>query len=995
MTGRRRFARSLMLMVCGLLFASPLAFAQATGTLNGRVLDQAEAVLPGASVTATNNNTGIVRATVANAEGVYSLPGLEPGAYTVKAELSGFSAATFERVSLAVNATLTLDFKLGLAGVAENVTVSGAAPLIEVTQSKVNLVIRTKEVAELPLLTRNVNTLLGLLPGSKVVAPSHPYKRESGSVSAGGSAGRTSLQTIDGADNRDNVVGGAAVNITVEGIEQFQVASHQFAAADGRASGSAITILTKSGTNELRGSGFFYGRDDALQAKDYFAAHDNRPKPPFNRQQYGGSVGGPIRQNRAFFFGAVEGIQEKTSTAVPDSLYNEMQLLAPFGAQPVHAILQPFWDARYLAKATVTLTPSHSLVWRYAGEMTHRQQPSATQNSDVSVPGLETHKFNDVVGQHSWIIGSGTLNQLTGHLSQFVDYLGPMLNGGQPVLSQLPATIQVPITNNLIFPSVRIGQPVTPGSSWSGQTMGQVRDDLSLQRGSHALKMGVDYSWFPKLGGECCNAGGSFTFFDDPSVIVSNSNGRYPQGFQTPGIVRQWADTAHTVYSNYNIAGAKQFKAYFQDDWRLRPRFTLNFGIRYDLDLGLYDQANNAQNLTYRVLQAIGHPYGRGLPETPTRDFGPRVGFAYDLRGDGRRVVRGGYGLYIDQICQTGNFPISAQNHPSSVVTSTSTNTGIGIGELGTYRFGIDAPPPQPPASNGLPPGARSNGNWFDPDVRNGRNHHFHVGYSHELSSQSVLSVDYTHVQGLNDAKTVQANPLVNGVRVLAPAMAAVLGDANLLGSINIFATIGRTRYDELAVQFEHRLPRAIFRASYTLSGAYAYGGSIVGSQAPCCQAQDQFNLFAPGEWGPTVSDERHRIVATGIFLLPGGIQLAPIFQAATARPYTLTAGVDLNADGTNNDRYVDPVSGAQVAVNSQRGDPFVLLDLRATKVINLASDRRRLSVFAEVFNLLNTANFGQSYNGNSRSVAFRQPVGFIPGGGYPFQVQLGARLEF
>ena len=151
---------------------------------------------------------------------------------------------------------------------------------------------------------------------------------------------------------------------------------------------------------------------------------------------------------------------------------------------------------------------------------------------------------------------------------------------------------------------------------------------------------------------------------------------------------------------------------------------------------------------------------------------------------------------------------------------------------------------------------------------------------------------------------------------------------------------------------------------------------------------------MADGEWGPTGTDERHRVVAMGVFELPYGIQLSPVFQAASARPYTLTAGADLNADGTNNDRYIDPATGKQVSVNSARGDNTLLLDLRTTKFFGLGG-ARRIGVFAELFNIFNTANFGGNFTGNARSTNFRQPGGFIPGIGYPRQVQLGARFLF
>jgi len=183
-------------------------------------------------------------------------------------------------------------------------------------------------------------------------------------------------------------------------------------------------------------------------------------------------------------------------------------------------------------------------------------------------------------------------------------------------------------------------------------------------------------------------------------------------------------------------------------------------------------------------------------------------------------------------------------------------------------------------------------------------------------------------------------------------------------------------------------------QAHYTLASAYAYGGSWAargGSALP----QDSFDPLAEGEWGPTGQDERHRLVATGVFELPYGIQLSPVFQVASARPYNLTAGSDLNADGTNNDRWVDPATGEQVSINAARGDVTVVLDLRGTKFFALGSDRR-IAVFAEVFNAFNNVNFGGSYTGNGRSVLFREPSGgFIPGIGYPRQLQLGARFLF
>ena len=241
--------------------------------------------------------------------------------------------------------------------------------------------------------------------------------------------------------------------------------------------------------------------------------------------------------------------------------------------------------------------------------------------------------------------------------------------------------------------------------------------------------------------------------------------------------------------------------------------------------------------------------------------------------------------------------------------------------------------------------------------------------------------------------RQVNLNPIVNGTRVLAPDFQRVLGAANYLSSVYLRAGINKSRYDALTFRFQRRLPRATVQAHYTLAGAYSYGGST-GNRSGAGLAQDQSNLFADSEWGPNGPDERHRFVATGVFELPWAIQLSPVVQLASARPYNLTAGTDLNGDGTNNDRWVDPATGQQVSINAARGDNTFVFDMRATKFISLGADRR-LGFFAEFFNLFNTANFGGQYNGNGRAVNFRQPTGFIPGIGYPRQVQLGVRYQF
>jgi hypothetical protein len=742
-----------------LITAGPAA-AQTTSTFNGRVLDQDEGVLPGVTVTATNANTGVARTTVTNAEGVYSMPGLEPGVYDVRTELAGFAGAVRERVTLAINATITLDFRLALAGVEETLTVTGQAPLIETTQSKFANTIETTELENLPMITRSINGMLALLPGATPMTPTDSTKRNVGSVSYGGNSGTSMSVSVDGADNRDNRQGATLMQFTLESLEQFQLASSQFTAADGKTGGVAVSMVTKSGTNVFHGSGFLYARDKALTARDYFTARDNRDEVPFNRQQWGGSLGGPILRNRMFFFGAFEFVNQDTSVPVPDRQFNELELLVNatragqipaglvnpnhprFGETPTHLTM-------YSLKTNVQLNNNHSLMVRYAGSAdTQWNGDFTTPSNDVREPLDTFQHFWSGVAQHGWVLGNRGLNQFTVHVNH-----NDRLVDAHSVITGEHYSRDFPRVNifppRLSFPSVNTGAGGSAGSVTDYNTA-QVRDDLSLLSGNHSLRFGLNYQYMFNIG--VLNGNEHFatmTFFDDPSVIVSNSNGRYPQGFQTPGIVSRWQQANGGAFNGAGFwapsaRDMSQFSAWFQDDWRASSRLTFNLGLRYDIDMNYVDEAHNGNNATRLVLDAIGNPYA-AEPPTQYKDVSPRVGFAYDLGGDGRRVVRGGYGLYFDSHLSHVITDIMSQNYRPLNALAVLTNTAIGRGELANYRFGIDPFPAQPTEGNSLP--INSAGQWLAPDLVNPRVHHMHLGYAHALGATTMASAeDRKHV---------------------------------------------------------------------------------------------------------------------------------------------------------------------------------------------------------------------------------------------------------
>jgi len=994
-------------IVAALLLATTApAFGQATSTFNGRVLDQGDAVLPGVTITATNVSTGVSRSTVTNAEGSYLMPGLDPGVYEVKTELAGFAASARQNVRLGINATLTIDFKLALAGVNETLTVTGEAPLIEATQSKVANTIQTTELQNLPMLTRTISGMLELLPGAAPVGELHRSKQNVGTVSFGGSSGGNVTPSVDGADNRDNHYSGPLMSFTTESLEQFQLASSQFTAADGRTSGAAVSLMTKSGTNLLHGTVFGYERDRKMTAKDYFTKQANGEKSPFSRQQFGGSLGGPIVKNKMFFFGAIEQMLEQKGTFVPEIQYNELEnlvLATRRGQIPAGIVYEkhprigetPGRLRMYSVKSNLQLNNAQSAMVRYAGQQEGRDAVTWNTNNDNGQPDNFTINAFSVVGQHSLVLGNTGLNQITAQVNRMI-YLADVVSNvtGEHYTRDFPRiNIFAP---RITFPSVNTGAGGDAGTK-SDRMVYQLRDDMSLLQGNHAMKFGANFNYLWHLG--ILNGNEHYAtvaFFDDPSTILNNTNGRYPQGFQTPGIVQRWQQANGGALNGQGswqdtISNAQQIGTWFQDDWRATPRLTLNLGVRYDVDLNLMVQNKFAANATRQALEAIGSPLG-GYPKTPKKDISPRVGFAWDLSGNGSRVIRGGYGLYLDQYnTAAGAGDITGQSTRPLNALATLVNTNYGVGQLATYRFGIDPLPPQPTEGNRLPVG--STGRWINPNYADPRTHQAHIGYAHTLAANTTLAVDYTHTIGRRELRQTEINPIINGTRLLAPEFRRVYGIPNPLNSMVIYAPINKSRYDALTFLFQRRFPRATLQAHYTLAGAYSYGGST-GNRSGAGLAQVYNEPLDKREWGPNGPDERHRVVATGVFDLAYGIQLSPVVQVASARPYDLTAGSDLNADGNNNDRYIDPATGKQVSKNAARGDNTFVFDIRSTKFFAFGGDKK-IGLFAEFFNVFDTENFGGSYGGNARATTFRQPTGFIPGIGNPRQVQLGARFLF
>jgi Carboxypeptidase regulatory-like domain/TonB dependent receptor-like, beta-barrel/TonB-dependent Receptor Plug Domain len=998
-------------------------FAQATASISGRIIDQGNAVLPGVTVTVTNTATGATRDTVTNEEGLYSIPALNPGTYSVKAELAGFAPQVRDGVEVLTGANMAVELKLGVAAVAENITVSGQAPLVESTQAVVSSSIRQSEVAQLPMINRSMTALITMLPGAREVPATVSAKGQSlGWVSVGGGGGQNVVMVVDGVDNKEDHCGGTSLSYSLEGVQEFQVFKTGAQAEYGRGT-AAVLVATKSGTNNYSGSVFGYFRNKDTVANDYFSKPENGGvgEPPFLRTQYGGSFGGPIKRSHAWFFGSMEYSRQDIERPRSQKIIQELNLLEPLniGVKVTPTLPQPARDLLSQAKVNFNVGTQHNVFVRYGGELGYLDNSFGGNGSALLdyADRLERNhqKLNNVSSGWSWILNPRMVNQFT------VQYLTWTHNNEYP---DCPLA-QGCLIQRLVFPTVNTG-PVSGGGfpNWYNfEDKVQFRNDTSIQSGKHGLKFGVDYAYLPKNGGIYGpGSPGSISFFDDPSVILSNSNGRYPQGLQTPGAVRSISITG-TPIGNYDSYNNWTFAGYVQDDFKIASKLTLNLGLRYDV-YNLMNQGNDAfaANRTYQVLKAIGSPYGQ-LPQTDTNNWGPRAGFAYDVRGDGQRVVRGSFGRYYILGIKNSYYLAAIQDKPTLFLTQTQANSAVGVGSLANYVYGVTPLPPVPTNITDFPKGGNNVGAWYDPNLQDFQTDQFAIGYSHVLTQNTVVSFDYSRYNGTNGWRTIDINPLLPNpanpagarVRPLSADTARVYGDPALLGPVNMIASLNDGWYDEVVAHFEKRFTSTTaIRTDYVWANARGMGGVTDGSarraapfpQTPSATGGD---INAPWESGPTDFDERHRVTVSGVLPAPWGIEVSPTFVAASARPYTQYRATNPSGQGSlqllcSSGNSADLGFGAgqePCGVNNARGRPLVNLNARITKNISL-SQTQKVGVFVELYNITNRPPFGNQLGTNQFAPAtYNQPIGYLGGAGAvatlpnSFQAQFGARFSF
>jgi outer membrane receptor protein involved in Fe transport len=938
------FTVSLLLLLSG---AAPMgAAAQVVGgNISGTIADESGGALPGVTVTIRNTATGAQQTFVTEANGNYRVVALQPGRYEISAELAGFATVKRELV-LTIGADVAVDLKMGVAALQETITVSGDAPLIEVTRAAPSSVIVDEQIRALPVLDRNFLALAQTMPGA---APN--YTSKFSRVKFGGPADQRNGYTtiVDGGDLDDAIWGDPTVNVSQDAVQEFKVFRNQFDAQYGAALAAVVTVATRSGTNDLHGSGYFFGRDDALNARNAFA----RSKPVYEQQRVGGSLGGAVVQNRTHYFTAYEynNVDRENIISLPSS--------NPFSTRENGSFPAGSTEHMFVAKLDHRLNSRNSFFVRYAldDQLATRTGNRSSDSNNVN----DSSKMHSVIGEDNWVFSNTLVNTLRVHY---------MWN----------EVATVPVVRGVAAeqrPSVTTGQDWTSPQFFPRSRL-QLFETLYKSAGNHDLKFGGDYTYAKHAYDAHFYESGQWYFSTD-AAFNANSPATWPFAFvqQTTGLYN---------YNSHILA------AYVQDDWRVADRVRLNLGLRYDLDTNL------RMNDVYR--QVLADPAYAGLGNFVSNDrgtdadnFQPRIGMTYDIRGNGTLIGRAGFGRYVTR--HRHYFGLTAQDRllgiavriedPNQLRNYPDINAVLGGRSLEEY------------VTSGA---ARSlyviPDNYELPESLNTT-----VGFGWQLNATTGLDVDYVHAYGYNQLGALDLNlPETGRVGASNPRPVRQFTEVKSLENFT------KSWYDALETQLRTRVRGVdMLTVSYTLSRSYRDGVNHYQTYPG--------TMRTPHERGYSEMDSRHNLSVSGSSTLPYGFQFSGILRALSGNPFSVSAGFDIDGDGqSQNDRPEglpmtvgrEKVQESLEIINTLRAsrnlapiteehvklEPFIALDLRLTKQFDLGTTRS-VELFLEGYNILNRVNFAGGGNGSIISPAFL----IRSSAREARQVQLGGRFSF
>jgi len=986
------------------LFAfPPLARPQSRltgGDLMGRAIDESKAVLPGATVTVINRDTNLTRIATADARGDFKVPALPPGTYRVTAAVPGFASQTRDGVTLQLGQTVDLEFELTLAGTQEELTIVSEAPVVDVTDTSVSSVVGQQQIENLPINFRNFISFSIITPGVTTDRTPQQGASATSGLSFTGQRGRSNNIMVDGFDNNDVLVGAVRGTFSQEAIREFQVLTDSYSAEFGKATGGVVNIVTKGGTNQFHGNAFWYFRNESLNAKEYFEQHDvfgdpvNREKAPFSANQYGATLGGPIKKDKTFFFVSFERADLTASNYVniepsAAALLNARGFPVETGAVPYD---YKVWEL--LGKVDHQWNPNSTLVFRTSY--------SDTTNENIEPFGGIVAKSRGAVQLHKdWSLSVSQSNVRSG---RWVNEARVQVAKQDQKINSLDPNCGGPCeTNDQGGPTLEITGFATVGRQrftpqLRENTRLQLVDTVSLYAGKHSAKAGIDFNWVdtPEGGRSLpLHFGGRYIFTSLPATT-----GLIPAPISAlQAFAGDLPATYIQGYGNPVAAfGYMDLSLFVQDEWRVSRKLTLKAGLRY--------QKQFWDDIHYDVSDLGGARFAYSFPQGD-HNVAPRLSFAFDPKGNGRTSLHAAWGIYYDnQIAALSGITKGINGHADGVRTL-------------VLRFPASLAPWSLPGRH-LPEPASYPSLQISiaPALKTPWAQQVAAGIDQALGRDFTLSANYIWVHGEDHVGTIDYNAVV-------PSLGAgrrpndVDGRAGTSASVLQYTSFGETWYRGLTLSLSKRMSHNYqLLVSYTLSKAEDtstdYQSAFIPQQNGLGRnPADRTGLpigFNPDlERGLATHNQKHRFVLSGVYRLPAAFQVSTIITAASGRPYTPLAGADLNGDGNGGafppDRARrDPASEASsVSRNSETMDKQIIVDLRLSKRIKLGS-RFSVELIAEAFNLFDRANFseingifgrGAFPNAPQTDVQGRVTYGLYEQALAPRQVQLAAKLNF
>lgn len=1073
------FERRLLTAAILVLGLATAASAQkTTGDITGTITDQTGAILPGVTITAVCSATNLTRTAVSDTQGGYSIPELPPCVYKVSSDLSGFKTVIRD-VQVAVNAVSKADFKLELGTQSESITVEGVAPLVEFSD-KLNNYVDEKRIEQIPLSGRDFNSVIAVTPGVQ--------RRPGGgflAVNISGSRTTSNNYMIDGISNNDRFYGDSVMNQTgvvgvpatlvpMDAIAEFTV--EQTPSAEfGTKGGGVVNVVMKSGSNQVHGSGYYFRHDDWTDSTNYFLQQAGQPTTPVKNQQFGGTFGGPLKKDKTFFFGYYEGQRlsvlspYQAQVPMPTEIAAARSAIAAAGltTNPIGEALLKYYPTSPSGSMAIQ-TPNVSDMNTFAIKIDHQLNTNNLINGRIfygrsfqSAPAFvgeltpaagvgPTDMFNSVTnptaGTLMGLVWNSTLSTTTFLETRFgFDRISQTIGINNNVdprslgLDTGPldqADFGVPAVYMGTFGSIGgvAGYPITtaPTESYNGSS------SLTTTRGQHTIKVGGSFE-----------RATTYSVRDRArtSLVINTSNdvaaleqlllGR----FDSAG--RSFGATQRNLYQN-------SAAAYVSDDWKMTSRLTISGGLRFDW----FGPMGEINGLAGNFIPGQGLVrLGQGLDQlyNNQNDLGPRAGFAWDVTGDGKTSIRGGYSLAYDVLnfktLHSPNTTWGGLAAQAGVVSEPIEGIGVyskslnGLGSVAAINGAASCVDPVTgrgdyvcavtgvPLFGGNPAGTPPFNAFAVPlNFKTPRYHYFHMSVQREVFKENAITVSYVGSRGRDLAmyRDINGTPVgtpLNAIQQNRP----YYGQFPDLKHIIEVTNDGRSWYDSVQFSWRQNNWHGInTQYNYTLSRCRDYNSSNYSGRNNFPVLNNPYDPSA--NLGPCDYDVPQNFNVSGSYQLPEtnrlgtigrGWQIGTVFTALSGRPFTANlatqdkTGQDTYAtramclaapvyDYSNPDAFITNVSQAfgvpgpnqigSCGRNSLRGPGFAQWDMNFVKVFQPASGVQ-VQARWEIFNLLNRVNLGSPLTTNVRSGLFGQ-IGSTPDvdAGNPVMAAGGAR---